>query len=56
MRAYRWADEPEAIAAMQRKAPTAVSECFELIEGTMLRGPWVRGERYTICDPYLLTT
>ena len=55
MRGYRWVDEPEAIAAMQRKAPTAVSECFELIEWAMLRGPWVMGERYTICDPYLFT-
>jgi glutathione S-transferase len=21
----------------------------------MIRGPWVMGERYTICDPYLYT-
>jgi len=21
----------------------------------MLRGPWVMGEQYTICDPYLYT-
>jgi glutathione S-transferase len=21
----------------------------------MLEGPWVMGERYTICDPYLFT-
>jgi len=55
MRGYRWADGPEAIAAMQRKVPQSVGEGFGLIEREMLRGPWVMGERYTICDPYLFT-
>ncbi|HEX6611007.1 MAG TPA: glutathione S-transferase family protein [Hyphomicrobiaceae bacterium] len=55
MRGYRWADDPAAIAAMQRKVPQAVSECFSLIEREMLIGPWVMGEAYTICDPYLFT-
>jgi glutathione S-transferase len=55
MRGYRWADDPAAIAAMQRKVPQAVSECFSLIEREMLIGPWVLGEAYTICDPYLFT-
>ena len=27
----------------------------QLIEREMLAGPWVMGERYTICDPYLFT-
>ena len=55
MRGYRWADEPEAIEAMKRKVPHAVGECFALIEREMLHGPWVMGEAYTICDPYLFT-
>jgi glutathione S-transferase len=55
MRGYRWADDPAAIAAMQRKVPESVGACFELIEGKMLKGPWVMGETYTICDPYLFT-
>ena len=54
MRGYRWADEPEAIAAMQRKVPHSVTQGFELIERD-LAGPWVMGDRYTICDPYLFT-
>jgi glutathione S-transferase len=29
--------------------------CFALIERNMLRGPWVMGDSYTICDPYLFT-
>jgi glutathione S-transferase len=55
MRGTRWADEPEAIAAMQRKVPRSVGECFNLIEREMLQGPWVMGATYTICDPYLFT-
>jgi glutathione S-transferase len=55
MRGYRWADEPAAIREMQRKVPQSVGECFELIEREMFAGPWVMGETYTICDPYLFT-
>jgi glutathione S-transferase len=55
MRGERWADEPSAIAAMQRKVPDSVAACYRLIEERMLRGPWVMGKSYTICDPYLFT-
>jgi glutathione S-transferase len=55
MRGNRWADDPAAITAMQRKVPASVSACYDLIEVNMLRGPWVMGETYTICDPYLFT-
>jgi glutathione S-transferase len=55
MRGYRWADDPAAIAEMQRKVPQSVSACYDLIESGMLQGPWVMGENYTICDPYLFT-
>jgi glutathione S-transferase len=55
MRAYRWADDAAAIAEMQRKVPQNVGECFDLIEREMFEGPWVMGERYSICDPYLFT-
>jgi glutathione S-transferase len=55
MRGYRWADDPAAMEAMKRKVPDSVAACYELIEGKMLRGPWVMGDVYTICDPYLFT-
>ena len=55
MRGYRWADDPAAIAAMQRKVPQSVGECFDLIERSMFKGPFVFGETYTISDPYLFT-
>ena len=57
MRGHRWvdADDAASIAAMQRKVPQAVGESFAMIECEMLKGPWVMGERYTICDAYLFT-
>ncbi|MGO9771572.1 MAG: glutathione S-transferase family protein [Roseiarcus sp.] len=55
MRGYRWADDPAAIAAMQKKVPQSVGACFDLIERGMFRGPWVLGDAYTIADPYLFT-
>jgi glutathione S-transferase len=57
LRGYRWVDANDgaAIAAMQKKVPHSVAECFDLIEREMLVGPWVMGDRYTICDPYLFT-
>lgn len=55
MRGYRWADDPAALEAMKKKVPQSVGECFGLIEREMLRGPWVMGEAYTVCDMYLFT-
>lgn len=55
MRGYRWADDEASFADMKRKVPQTVGECFGLIEGGMLKGPWVMGEAYSICDAYLFT-
>ena len=57
MRGTRWVDANDgvAIAAMQRHVPVSVSANYELIEDKMLKGPWLMGERYTVCDPYLFT-
>jgi glutathione S-transferase len=54
-RGARWADEPEAHAAMQRKVPANMTQIFDHIEADWLQGPWVFGEDYTIADPYLFT-
>ena len=54
-RASRWADEPEAQAAMQRKVPQNMAECFGVIEAHYLNSPWVMGEQYTVADGYLFT-
>jgi glutathione S-transferase len=55
MRGARWADDAAAIEAMKRKVSSNVMECFALIEQKFLKGPWVMGDQYTICDPYLFT-
>jgi glutathione S-transferase len=55
MRGYRWADDPAAILAMQKKVPQSVGECFDLIEREMFSGPFVFGDTYSISDPYLFT-
>ena len=55
MRGYRWADDPAAHESMKKKVPQSVGECFKLIDTDMLRGAWVMGDVYTICDLYLFT-
>ena len=54
-RGYRWATEESSFADMKRMVPKSMAGCVELIEKGMLKGPWVMGEQYTICDPYLYT-
>ena len=55
MRGHRWVDDPAAMEAMKKKVPETVGACFALIESKMMQGPWVMGDTYTICDPYLFT-
>lgn len=54
-RGSRWADEPEAIAAMQRKVSANMTACFTYLEENYLQGPWALGEQYTVSDGYLFT-
>ena len=54
-RGPRWSDDAEAIESMKRRVTRNMTECSELIERQMFRGPWVMGEQFTICDPYLYT-
>jgi glutathione S-transferase len=54
-RGYRWATDESSFADMKRVIPKSMGACFDLIENSILRGPWVMGEQYTVCDPYLYT-
>ena len=54
-RGSRWADEPSSLEDMKRKVPKTVGDSFALMESEMVEGPWVMGNTYTICDPYLYT-
>ena len=55
MRGARWATDETSFADMKRMIPKTVGASFSLIERDMLKGPWVMGDTYTICDPYLFT-
>lgn len=52
-RGARWADEVTAIEAMRTRVPENMAEAARLIETHYFRGPWVLGDRFSICDPYL---
>ena len=54
-RGYRWADDPEAHEAMRKKVPQNMRDCFRYIEDELLKGPWVLGDRLSVCDLYLFT-
>ena len=54
-RGHRWADDENSFTDMKRKVPQTMAACFALIERNMIKGPWVMGEAYTVCDPYLYT-
>jgi glutathione S-transferase len=54
-RGYRWASDEASFADMKQMVPKSVGASFALIERNMLKGPWVMGETYTVCDPYLFT-
>lgn len=54
-RGSRWTDDPAALEALTRKVPETMAAAFRLVEDHYLEGPWVMGEQYSICDPYLFT-
>jgi glutathione S-transferase len=54
-RGYRWATEESSFADMKKTLPKSMGAVFGLLEQNMLKGPWMMGESYTICDPYLFT-
>lgn len=55
LRGNRWADKPASLEDMFQKVPENMSHLMQTIEDTMFAGPWVMGDDYTICDPYLYT-
>jgi len=54
-RGHRWSDDPVIIEGMAANVPKTVGACFDLIDQTLFKGPWVLGGDYSICDPYLFT-
>lgn len=54
-RGSRWATQQSSFDDMKAKLKENMAACFDLIESSMLRGPWVMGDKYTVADPYLFT-
>ena len=52
-RGSRWSDDAASHDAMCAKVPETMTASADLIENTYLQGPWVMGDQYSICDPYL---
>lgn len=54
-RGARWSDDAACHESMRRKVPQTMGDCFELIETSMIQGPWVVGDQFSIADIYLFT-
>jgi glutathione S-transferase len=52
-RGARWADDATAHEHMRAKVAQNMAEYAQVIETHYLQGPWVLGENYSMCDPYL---
>ena len=52
-RGHRWADDAAAHESMRAKVLENMTECAQMIETHYLDGPYVLGDSYSICDPYL---
>lgn len=54
-RGRRWSDDLDAQKTMKAKVAQNMTDCAELIEREILRGPWVMGAQFTVADAYLFT-
>ncbi len=52
-RGSRWATSEIALSDMRSKVSENMTEHGAFIERYLLDGPWVLGDRYSLCDPYL---
>ena len=52
-RGARWADDPLVHEAMRAKVTANMTECAQMIEEHYLKGPFVLGNRFSFCDPYM---
>jgi glutathione S-transferase len=52
-RGRRWVEDDAALDAIRLHVPQSMLNVCALIETELLKAPYVMGEHYTICDPYL---
>lgn len=54
-RGNRWVEDKAALAALTAYVPKSMTECCKDLEQHFVVGPWVMGDKFSICDPYLFT-
>ena len=52
-RGARWADDPAAHEAMRAKVKENMTEYAQMIESHYFKGPYVLGDKFSFCDPYI---
>ena len=52
-RGYRWVDDREAQIAMAAKVPANMADCAAMLQKHFFKGPFVLGNSFSMCDPYL---
>ena len=52
-RGARWADDPAAHEAMCAKVKENMTEYAQMIEAHYFKGPYVLGDKFSFCDPYM---
>jgi len=54
-RGNRWVDDEAALAALTANVPKTMTDCCISLEEHFIEGPWVMGNTFSICDPYLFS-
>jgi len=54
-RGNRWVDDKAALAALTANVPNTMTACCADLEEHFVAGPYVLGDEFSICDPYLFT-
>ena len=52
-RGQRWTSDGHALASLTSNVKKNMTSYAQYIEENLLKGPWVLGENYSMCDPYL---
>ena len=54
-RGTRWTNDEQALASLTSRVRENMYGYAETIEKHYFKGPWVLGDNYSMCDPYLAT-
>ena len=52
-RGQRWTNDEYALNSLTAQVKNNMTSYAEYIEKNLFKGPWVLGENYSMCDPYL---